>query len=387
MSRIAMFGGTFNPPHSGHVAAACACVSQLGLDKLLLVPTAVPPHKQLPTLTATSAQRLEMAELAASLIPNAEASDIELARGGASYTRITLDALRERYPSDELWLIMGTDMLESFHNWREPEGICSLARLVVCARDEGDRQRIEQAALRLERDFGARVDIIDNVPRPMSSTQAREGVARKLPDCISEYIREHCLYMDMDALREQVRGVLGERRFAHTMGCEKLAVQLARKYGADETVVRASALLHDITKELSLAQQLRLCEKWSIIHDYDGDNLEAVIHADTGAEAAVREYGMGETVRSAVKKHTVGDINMSLTDNIIYIADACEETRSYRGAREMRELALRDLNAAVISNMEQTIKRLENLGKKPYYKTERALAALIKEKEGKKINE
>ena len=139
MSRIAMFGGTFNPPHSGHVAAACACVRQLGLDKLLLVPTAVPPHKQLPTVTATGAQRLEMAALAATLIPNAEASDIELARGGASYTKVTLDALRERYPHDELWLIMGTDMLESFHNWREPEGICALVRLAVCARDEGAR--------------------------------------------------------------------------------------------------------------------------------------------------------------------------------------------------------------------------------------------------------
>jgi nicotinate-nucleotide adenylyltransferase len=192
---------------------------------------------------------------------------------------------------------------------------------------------------------------------------------------------------DMDALRERVREALGERRFAHTLGCEKLAALLAQKYGADERVVRASALLHDITKELSLAQQLRLCEKWSIIHDYDGDNLEAVIHADTGAAAAAFEYGMGSAVCSAIRKHTVGDESMSLTDRIIYIADACEETRRYPGAREMRELALRDLNAAVISNMEQTIKRLENLGKKPYYKTERALAALIKEKEGKKINE
>lgn len=382
-----MFGGTFNPPHSGHIAAACACVEQLKLDKLLLVPTAVPPHKQLPALTATSEQRLEMTGLAARLIPNAEACDIELRRGGASYTKVTLESLRERYPDDELWLIMGTDMLESFHLWREPEGICKLARLAVCARDEGDRQRIEQGADRLREQFGARVDIIDNVPLPMSSTEARGGESLKLPDCIREYIREHCLYMDMDALRERVREMLGERRFAHTLGCEKLAVLLAQKYGADERVVRASALLHDITKELSLTQQLRLCEKWSIIHDYDGDNLEAVIHADTGAAVAAFEYGMGSTVCSAIRKHTVGDESMSLTDRIIYIADACEETRSYPSAREMRELALRDLNAAVISNMEQTIKRLENLGKKPYYKTERALAALIKEKEGKKINE
>ena len=382
-----MFGGTFNPPHSGHVAAACACVRQLRLDKLLLVPTAVPPHKQLPALTATSEQRLEMAALVSQLIPNAEASDIELARGGASYTKITLDTLRETYPDDELWLIMGTDMLESFHQWREPEGICALARLAVCARDEGDRQKIADAVQRLSEQFGARIDIIDNVPLPMSSTAARSGSERKLPECIAEYIAERCLYLDIDALREQVRGVLGEKRFAHTLGCENLAARLAQIYGADERVCRTSALLHDITKELSFEQQLRLCEKWSIIHDYDSDNIQAVIHADTGAEVAAREYRMGRTVCSAIRKHTVGDCDMSLTDKIIYIADACEETRRYPGAAELRELALRDIDAAVIANMEQTIQRLANLGKKPYYKTEKALASLIKEKEGKKINE
>ena len=387
MRKVAMFGGTFNPPHSGHIAAACSCVEQLHLDKLLLVPTAIPPHKQLPALTASPSQRLEMAALAATLIPNAEASDIELCRGGASYTKDTLEALHQKYPDDELWLIMGTDMLESFHSWREPQKICALARLAVCARDEGDAHKIAEKTESLRRELGAKVDIIDNVPLPMSSTQARAGTALKLPDCIREYIADNCLYTDIDALREKVKNTLSEKRFAHTLGCEKMAVQLAQKYGASENIVRASALLHDITKELSLPQQLRLCEKWSIIHDYDSDNIEAVIHADTGAEMARYEYSMGKTVCSAIKKHTVGDVDMSLTDKIIYIADACEETRKYLLAEETRKLALEDIDAAIIFNMEQTVKRLEKQGKKPYYKTERALASLIKEKEGKKINE
>ena len=107
------------------------------------------------------------------------------------------------------------------------------------------------------------------------------------------------------------------------------------------------------------------------------ENIEAVIHADTGAETAKREYSMGERVCSAIKKHTVGAENMSITDKIIYIADACEETRRYPGAAQMRELAMEDIDAAVIMNMEQTIKRLEKQG----------IASLINEKEGKKCYE
>ena len=143
--RIGVFGGTFNPPHNGHVTMARAAAAQLGLDKLLLVPDSVPPHKPLPS-GVTARQRYDMAALMAAPIGRvAEASDIELRRTGKSYTSDTLRTLREQYPDAELWLLMGSDMFLSLHTWHEPEVICELAHIGAFRRvDEDIRAAMEQ---------------------------------------------------------------------------------------------------------------------------------------------------------------------------------------------------------------------------------------------------
>lgn len=381
MSRIAMFGGTFNPPHKGHVSAAKAAVEQLCLDKLIFIPTAIPPHKALPSVTATAEQRLEMTRLISKLVPNSCVSDMELCRGGASYTYETLQSLREEYPHDELWIIIGTDMAESFESWYQPQTICNLARIAIVARAEEDGDKIKACAKNIANKFGAKVDIIHNLPLEMSSTEIRGGEEGKLSDEVRDYIAEKCLYTDIDALRETVKSRLSEKRFAHTVGCEKMAVALAEKYGGDERTVRISALLHDITKELSLPQQLNLCKKWSIIHDYDSDNIDAVIHADTAAAVAKYEFGFGSAVYSAVKKHTVGDVCMSIEDKIVFVADACEETRTYPEAEKVREMAFADLDEAIIYIVKRTAERLEKKGIKPYYMSQKVLDAFCKDRE------
>ena len=381
MSRIAMFGGTFNPPHKGHISAAKAAAEQLHLDKLIFIPTAIPPHKALPSVTATAEQRLEMTRLISKLVPCSEVSDMELCRGGASYTYETLQSLREKYPQDELWIIIGTDMAETFESWYQPQTICNLARIAIVARAEEDGEKIKACAENIANKFGARVDIIHNSPLEMSSTEIRGGEEGKLSDEVRDYIAEKCLYTDIDSLRETVRSRMSEKRFAHTVGCEKMAVKLAEIYGGDERIVRISALLHDITKELSLPQQLNLCEKWSIIHDYDSDNIDAVIHADTAAEVAKHEFGFGNSVYSAVKKHTVGSTCMSLEDKIVFVADACEETRTYPEAEKVRKLAFTDLDEAIIYIVKRTAERLEQKGLKPYYMSQKVLDAFCKDRE------
>ena len=123
--RIGIFGGTFNPPHRGHVTIARAAVEQLSLDKLLVIPAGIPPHKQLPEGSASNEQRYEMAVLLAGAVGKcAVADDRELRREGKSYTADTLLQLREEYPEDELWLLMGSDMFLSLHTWCRPEVVC-----------------------------------------------------------------------------------------------------------------------------------------------------------------------------------------------------------------------------------------------------------------------
>ena len=116
--KIGIYGGTFNPPHLGHMEAARTAIQVLGLDKLLLIPAGVPPHKAMPEGSPDQDQRLEMTRLAAEqtgLDNKVEVLDIELRREGRSYTAETLAQLKEQYPEDELWLLMGTDMFLTLH--------------------------------------------------------------------------------------------------------------------------------------------------------------------------------------------------------------------------------------------------------------------------------
>ena len=136
---IGIYGGTFDPPHTGHVTAARAAMEVLRLDKLVLVPDAQPPHKALPEGGAAPRQRYDMAVLAtAALGKRAEVSDMELRRSGVSYTADTLAALREQYPDDTLYLLMGSDMFLSLHNWRRPEAVMAMAHIAPFSREAED---------------------------------------------------------------------------------------------------------------------------------------------------------------------------------------------------------------------------------------------------------
>ena len=125
--KIGIYGGTFDPPHLGHMEAARTALEQMNLDRLIIIPDCEPPHKDLAEEAATPQQRLEMAALMADgLGPRAEVSDLEIRREGKSYTADTVEALHETFPEDELWLLMGTDMFLTVQNWYQPERIFSM---------------------------------------------------------------------------------------------------------------------------------------------------------------------------------------------------------------------------------------------------------------------
>ena len=172
MERIGIYGGTYNPPHIGHMRAAEYAIEALSLDRLLLIPTGVSPHKEMAS-GASSADRLEMLRLSAAGLEKAEVSDIEIRREGRSYTVDTLRQLKAENPGAELVLLMGTDMFLSFLSWREPEQIMKLATLAVFFRGEkGEQTKIEAQKLSLE-SLGARVELVQNPVTAISSTDLR----------------------------------------------------------------------------------------------------------------------------------------------------------------------------------------------------------------------
>ena len=196
--RTGIMGGTFNPPHYGHLYAAEHVRDALGLDKVLFIPTNLPPHKKMPAGSANTEQRCEMVQLMLDGCDWAEMSMIEIERGGSSYTVDTLRALKQTNRYGDLFLIMGTDMLMMLdYGWRDPEEICRLCTLAVVARAPGEQAGLQQKAQQLREKYQADIRLVDSPVVEISSTQIRHGQSLRemLPPAVYQYIEQNRLYI------------------------------------------------------------------------------------------------------------------------------------------------------------------------------------------------
>jgi nicotinate-nucleotide adenylyltransferase len=184
--RLGIFGGSFDPPHVGHLLVATDAFEALSLDHLAFVPAAAQPLK--PGQAAGPRHRLAMAKLLVGDDPRFSVDPIEIEREGLSYTVETLAAFAERHPGAERFFLVGTDVLASFRQWREPEQVLQLATLAVMQR-EGESGRVPAGAVRVKT---RRVDV--------SSTEIRERVRTGrtirgfVPEAVAAYIAEQRLY-------------------------------------------------------------------------------------------------------------------------------------------------------------------------------------------------
>ncbi len=380
--RIAIFGGSFNPPHSGHVRAAEAARRGLAADKLLVIPSAVPPHKQQPQDSPATEQRLELVKLAFDSLADVQVCDIELRRGGKSYTVDTLTQLRAEYPQEEFALLMGTDMLLCFDTaWKDFQKILEYATLAVFPRQKGQDTQIKDKCLELASKYGARIEILDFVPTEISSSELRELLRERkgtqfFPEAVYGEIIRHRYYgakPDLDWLRTQAMQYVDEKRRPHVLGCEQEARALARRWGVDEDLAAEAAILHDITKAKKGEAQLKLCDMYGIITDDVEKENYKLLHSKTGAEFSQREFGIDSEVYGAIRWHTTGKAEMSLLEKLIYIADYIEPNRDFEGLSELRALAYEDLDAAMRLGLEMSARELKEKDKKPHINTINAL--------------
>ncbi len=197
--KLGIFGGTFNPVHSGHIELVRHFAVLAELDRVLLIPTKIPPHKVSPDLL-DGETRLEMCALAVKDEDKIEVSDIELRRDGHSYTIDTLKELERLYEDAELYLIMGADMLLCLDSWRDYKGI--LERCVICAaaRNESTVHQLKEKAKALEIPDN-RIIISDERIMTVSSTQIRGNIKRGdsinglVPETVAKYIADNRLYI------------------------------------------------------------------------------------------------------------------------------------------------------------------------------------------------
>lgn len=373
MARIGIYGGSFNPPHVGHILAAGEFCQKLELDKLLLIPAAIPPHKELPQGSPSASVRAELLRLAARQLPAAEVDTVELEREGASYTVDTLRALRVKYPDDTLYLCMGTDMLESFSAWREPEQIARMATVVMAHRADADSAELEKIAEDFAQKYGYRPVMLKNEFVDISSTHVRRllilgGAEEFLSPAVLEKIRDLGLYgiaenrrnLPFEELKRQSLSLHKAKRVAHVVGCSETAKELAYIHGADPVDAERAGILHDITKALTGDDQLRLCERYGIIiSDFERRHTK-LLHAVTGAAVAEHVFGENEAVCRAIRWHTSGRRDMTTLEKIIYIADYMEPNRDFPGVDTLRELARTDLDAALLMGLQMTAEHLRN---------------------------
>lgn len=196
--RLGIFGGTFNPIHNGHIHLVSALNALHNFDRILLIPTNIPPHKSVPDLV-DGMHRLAMCKLAAQTLPSIEVSNMELEQQGASYTVYTIRKLRALYPQDKFYYIIGCDMLAAFTKWYKFHEILQEVTLVVGARAQGEYERMLDYANELS-DLGGTCIVNAIEPRPMSSTEIRHIAAQGgditsyVPTAVAQYIKEHRLY-------------------------------------------------------------------------------------------------------------------------------------------------------------------------------------------------
>lgn len=197
--RLGILGGTFNPPHAGHLALARDALRELDLDVVLLMPAHTPPHKPAAADAATAQQRLEMCRLAAEGVDGVRACALEVQRGGPSYTVDTLEEIHDANPDAALTLIVGADMALTLASWRRPQRLLELADLAVAQRCGAGREQVVEAVAPLHPQPGC-VRFLTMHPIDVSSSAVRERLAEgrsvedMLPSEVASYVRQHGLY-------------------------------------------------------------------------------------------------------------------------------------------------------------------------------------------------
>lgn len=375
--KIVIYGGSFNPPHCGHVEAAFAVSECLKPDKMLIIPASIPPHKELADGSPDALERLELTRLAFSDIPNAEVSDMEILREGKSYSADTLEELMRLYPGAEFTFVMGSDMLLSFEEWYRFRFLLENMTLGVFCRNEGEDAQVIEHADYLKRQYGAKCVFINHEPKPMASSDIRDMLPRRrgasyLPETVYSRIIKNGDYdakPELYWLREKAYAMLAPKRVAHVIGCEAEAVTLANRWGEDPENAAEAGILHDITKKLVLSDQLILCRKYDIINDTAEEENVKLLHAKTGAALARDLFNISDEVYDAIRWHTTGKPDMTLLEKIIYMADYIEPNRDFDGVDELRKLAYENLDEAMAQGLKMSLEDIKSYGQEPYYAT------------------
>lgn len=372
--KIGIFGGTFNPPHKGHIFTAQKIIEKGLADKVLFMVAATPPHK---AYVGTSQEhRLNMTRAALDgerLI----ACDFEIKKGGKSYSYETLCEMKKQNPCDEIKFIMGADMFMNLPNWYEADKLRKEFSFILVDRTEAFKNPVfKEFTEKQMNKFNMRVEILEIRTPDISSTDIRERVKKGenisglVEEKVKEYITQNNLYKedaDTDIIINIIKNKLSEKRFKHCENVAGEAVKLAKIYGADEKKAYLAGYAHDVAKEMTLEQMNELT-----LHLELDDHIrssKALLHALAGACYLKKTFDISEDVYNACFYHTMGRPDMTVLEKVIFMADYIEPSRNFEGINEIRKLAYEDVDASIVKAINSTLDFLVKNNKKIYYKT------------------
>lgn len=356
--KLMIFGGTFDPPHNGHIEL----IKSLKLSaesRLIILPNHLPPHKQ--KTSADAAHRLKMCQIA---FENYEVSDYELTKLDLSYTYKTLEDMSSKYAlsRDDLIYLIGADSMHDLKTWSYPKELARLATFLVFHRPNYNdvKKDIEE----FESLYDSKIILSDIVGMDLSSTEIRVRNAFSqidgfVPDKIAQYIKDNKLYNDYKYITEYYKEMdLDEKRIHHIMNVTLTAQKLAKIHNADVEKIIVAAMLHDISKNITLKKAYKMGMDISC----GTIALPAKCrHAVFGTELAKKYFHIYDTdILDAIKYHTTGRPKMSLYEKIIFLADYIEPDRKMPGLSIIRKAALTDLDLAVKLTLKSTLDYLEN---------------------------
>lgn len=361
MKNIAVFGGTFNPVHSEHVRLALEATKEIGDCTLVVMPAGIPPHKKNANIL-DGETRLKLLRLAFADCENVIVDDYEIKKEGVSYTYQTLEEIKNRFNPDNIYFLVGTDMLFDFPTWRYPDKILSYATLFVTAREGDDQKKAEEFYYSR---FEKPLKISQYTGKNVSGTEIRSRLALGL-DCSSfldksvySFINDNGLYGEGE-LGKFVRNSLTEKRLVHTSNVMTLAVSYARRLKENADKAFLAAMLHDCAKYLNPSE-----------YGFSYPSVpEPVVHQFLGADILEKFYGVkDEDILNAVRYHTTGRPCMSALEKIVFLADLLEKDRVFPGVQTLRSAASENFEKGFATAVKELYSFLSDGGEDVYYLT------------------
>ncbi len=322
MSKIACFGGSFNPPHIGHLKIALSVLREEKFDEVWFLPTISTPLKATPMVAFED--RVQMLTLLIKPYRKLRICTIEAQLPSPNYTINTVNKLNEIYPEYDFTWIIGSDQANQFSEWKNADKLLEMIKFIVVVRNPEDTFEKSMKTLWVKN--------IDQI----SSSKIRNGKLTDTTKPIIDYIFKHELYLESIA-----RSMVSELRWQHVKNVEELALQLGEIHHLELHQVKVAALFHDCTKRWHKP----FAAQWlSFVDPNYLSQAPAIWHQKTAA-AYLKRIGLKDkTILQAIGHHVTGKQGHALTQ-VIYIADKCEPGRDY-DVTEILNLAKIDLDKA-----------------------------------------